>query len=525
MEIHVVLTNENLDRIKSIVNSIVKSSSDDGKLELELEIRKYVNAHRMHENAKWSVGEAVISGWENTLNSIKYSKEEYSYLYLFLLTDIQININPIQYNEKNWVDENIEQSKRIMEKEFKYFKNHELSIKVLIEKLSKVNNEAPSVGFKICKYYTGGEYNEDILNVLYDANYKWSSDYIENIIPYNREILKLIVDSDKYNDAFKVEVYKIDYRQSNSTPLIKNERSDELLKKFWNSDLGIKKDLLNWQIEQLICYDSTDSLVNSIYISIKNKFLDDKDSFKYFKNIISMSDIKDLHIAYELERILEHFESVFKNQDDILIDIARIELKYYSLLKDKKLNSLSLMLSKNANMYAELCSYVYKDDDGGRKDIGNETFSFYFDVYFNTQFKIGMNNNNVCEESLVKKWALDFKQALDKYNIGRLYDDLLGKVIGFNLLLQGFNYPLVNIIEEYGNDKLIRAIAIEHYNSYGARWVGDGSNWLIEKKKYLTIIDKIKSEGKLWTVKLLNMIVANCDEMYFQERDMLQGNA
>ena len=524
LESHAITGGENMERIKSLAADILKNSSDDDKLEIEFEIRKYIYDNRFHKTAIWSIEESLINDWENILSSIRYSKEEYRYIYLFALTNMQIIKNPVKFNDENCFKRNSGISNKILAEEFKMFKEQKLCIKTLISKLSQICGKSYNVGNYIGLYYSNGKYDNDILDNLYDVNQKWALDYYSSLTPYNKDITKKIICSNRFNDSFKAGIYKIDFINCDDTPLIKNESNVEVLEEFWNSDLGPRKDMLQWQIEQLIKYESTDSLLECIYIIINNNLIDDHTSFIYFKNIIEMRCPKKVNAHYEIEKIIEHFESVFKNQDDIIYDLARIELKFYPILKHSGLCSLKCILSKNAKMYAELCSCVYKDDSGKKKDISQDEFSLYFEIFLNLKFNIGTKEKDVYSGDLLKKWVSDFKQALDDYNISNLFYRLLGKVIGFNTVINGFKEPLVNLIEENGNDDLIQSIATEHYNSYGVRYIVDGSDWLERKREYTELHDKMNSDGKRWTAKLLKAMADDCDAMYMQEREMLQNN-
>lgn len=524
LERKIFLIPENNVMLKNIIKNIAKNGVDNDKLVLELEIRKFIHDNRMHANADWAVGEDEIHDWEQILSSIEYSKTEYHYLYLFLLPDLEIDLYPKSFDEKDWYEKGLEKSNGIVKNSLGEFSEKGLNIQVLVECLLQQDIKKNDVGKYIAKYYSKGIYDKNILYVLYNANYEYAVEYISFIEKYDLNIIKDIINDDNLDNVFKIGIYKIDYIR-NKAPLIFYNRNEQFLKKFWNSDIGIKKEYINWQIEQLIKYDSVSSFIRVIHTSIEYKLLDDDVCFKYFNKIQNMSvaNLKTIS-TYELEKIIEHFEYLYINDDEKTYELARIELKLYPLLYNKELKSLKKQFSKNPSLYAELCSCVYKDDKGNKKkSITKEKFSFYFDIFYKLKFKIGLDNDNQCEESTLRRWIEGFKKDLNVYNLSRLTNSLLGKVIGFNLILQGYKDPIVNVIEDYANDDLVDAIVVELYNGIGVRNVCDGQELINKKDTYLYESKNMQKNGKTWTSKIMKRMADEYNSLYYQERDVLQG--
>ena len=522
LERKIFLIAENNIKIKDAVRKLIKNGIDRDKLTLELEIRKFIHDNRMHASAEWSISEEELLDWECIVNSVKYSKEEYHYLYLFLLPDLEINLYPKSFDEKDWYEKGIEESDSIVEKSLGEFKTKGLNIKLLIEYLSQYDVKKNDVGRHIAMYYSKGTYDKNVMYILYNANYEYAVEYISFIEPYCADIIKDVVDDDRFVDDFKMGVYKIDYIR-NEEPLILNNKDEHFLKKFWNSDIGIKKEFINWQINQLVKYDSVSSFIRAIYVSIENKLLDADNCFNYFIKILNMSttNLKSISM-FELEKILENFEKLYINNDKAIYELAKIELKLYPILYDKELRSLKQQFSKDAGLYAQLCSFIYKDDNNSVNNLSNEQMSFYYKLYLRLKFKIGINLDKQYDKVLMKRWINDLKDELKKMNHMNIIDIVLGKVIGFNICLSDINDNIIDVIEENGSDIFIREIANELFNSIGARWIGDGSDWLDKEKDYLRKQEDMNNKGFVWTSKLYGILANDCKSSYIEERKMLQ---
>ena len=97
------------------------------------------------------------------------------------MPDLETNLYPKSFDEKDWYEKGIEESDSIVEKSLGEFKTKGLNIKLLIECLSQYDVKKNDVGKHIAMYYSKGTYDKNVMYILYNANYEYAVEYISFI--------------------------------------------------------------------------------------------------------------------------------------------------------------------------------------------------------------------------------------------------------------------------------------------------------------------------------------------------------
>ena len=183
--------------------------------------------------------------------------------------------------------------------------------------------------------------------------------------------------------------------------------------------------------------------------------------------------------------------------DESKIDkLALIELKFTKILKWEEMYFLRISVTQNADVYFQIISACFKDDDGNSKDLPKEYVSFMFALYYKMEFCPAQIGEGVDPEKF-KQWYETFYLKLKQNNQASLFDSLMGKLLAFSPN-NADGYPLADcvrtFIEEHFSKKLLSSFVTSIMNKRGVYSASSGASEEALSIKYKKIADRFRME-------------------------------
>jgi len=358
------------------------------------------------------------------------------------------------------------------------------------------------VGAAIAKYYCNSKYDHGILDIIIQStnNPHIAVDYVYNCsTPSLSEVYQAInyLRKDHFADDFYVAfISSLPFDEK--TKVLINELPDEATMKYWSRFTRFKlenKDLLIEAVDNLLKYSNWNAL-NLIMHSQIEMF-----NTEEILTIISESSQKmiaeratlgnnDCHFIKRLfsvvhQRIGDDFESY-----PILFEL---EMRLYAIIGWENMKCCHYMFKRNAYLFAEIISLIYKRDDGSYDEsIDSEKKRVLFSLERDMKFCPGEENGSI-NKDILDKWVNEFNSYLEYQHQDSMFYDQLGKLFACSPSGSDGFFPHEVIrekIEEIGNEELMNSFAFAIIYGRGVHNVTGGKDEYKLGEKYAEISRK-----------------------------------
>lgn len=488
---------EIIDKITEKLFTELQLMNDEEKITIKGVLRNEIYRHRFFSNSEWSMPEAKISKFVNTMNQISTFNPVYEYLYLYeSVYDFPL-INPNPFNSKSSDNEYRKKNELLREEEIekgtKDFEEKKLSIKELLVLCCK--KDKTTVGKYIAKYYGDRIFNPDFINMMLECKIKEFIifDYVMYFYYDNRNIL---------DDAIDIVVHKeecenllislLSLEQIADSKQINIAKQSEVIKnKFWKKsgiyNIKLNKESYQWALSECRKYGSQNSFLELLF-EAKNYLITDD----LFKEFMSLNQIyKDSIFSinqYYLKEIIHTIQNEYMFDDEKCRDICTVELGNSNILDWSEMKCTQLLIKEDPTIYAEIIKIVFfkvdEDKESRTEEMRGRSMSIY-DIYDKAHFCPAEKEGKVELERL-KNWVSKFKNLLEQQEQGYMFNRLIGRLFAFSPVGDDNCNPcesVRNIIEEIYSDTLKSSYIIAENNKRGV-YVSDAGKTELEMSKH-----------------------------------------
>lgn len=202
------------------------------------------------------------------------------------------------------------------------------------------------------------------------------------------------------------------------------------------------------------------------------------------------------------EHYIKELLKDLRNSDYSNSAIAEMEIKYFYLIKDENLYSLSKEIKNDPELLAEMVSLVFKSDGNESEPETTTNIAFY---YYSILEKINVEFNG--SEGI--EWTEKAIKAMKDKKRSKISYHIIGKILSKSKIDSKDNvFPTIanrKVIEQFYCKDLEESFVIEVENSRGVHYIGDGSEEKEIANRYKKWAEIIKVEYPK-TSKILNKI-------------------
>ena len=227
----------------------------------------------------------------------------------------------------------------------------------------------------------------------------------------------------------------------------------------------------NWaQLFQILLYNGTMFSVEDT-ISIINRSIHKIIAEKY--SFIGLD-------TYCIELILVNAYKQIGNQFDKFPELLNIEIQLFPYIKWKNMKCSQYMFKRNANLYAEVLSIIYKHDDNKppKENIDSNVITRFFRLEHDIRFCPGEENGTI-NTRILKEWIETFRQQLTNQGQYYLFYEKLGHLFAFSPKGEDGIVPhesIRHIIEQSENNDIINGFVNSIYFDRGVYALTAGKN-------------------------------------------------
>ena len=508
-------TDELFIAIQDEMSTAITKLNDYDKEKVKTTLRKTIYHHRHFAKSDWAAPAERISKIEKICLEISFEDPAYDFLYLTESGDIPI-LNPVVYDHAGeYYQKNKDAIKAVIVSEVIRFKEIGIDLGHFLG-LRKIQSYY-YVGAAIAKYYCNSKYDHGILDIIIQStnNPHIAVDYVYNCsTPSLSEVYQAInyLRKDHFADDFYVAfISSLPFDEK--TKVLINELPDEATMNYWSRFTRFKlenKDLLIEAVDNLLKYSNWNAL-NLIMHSQIEMF-----NTEEILTIISEASQKmiaeratlgnnDCHFIKRLfsvvhQRIGDDFESY-----PILFEL---EMRLYAIIGWENMKCCHYMFKRNAYLFAEIISLIYKRDDGSYDEsIDSEKKRVLFSLERDMKFCPGEENGSI-NKDILDKWVNEFKSYLEYQHQNSMFYDKLGKLFACSPSGSDGIFPHEAIrekIEEIGNEELMNSFAFAIIYGRGVHNVTGGKDEYKLGEKYAEISRKLSVRYQR-TAKIFSII-------------------
>lgn len=481
-------SDELFTEINRHISKIVSDMADKDKEAIKTTMRKIVYNHRKYADSDREITAERISQIEQLCLSIKFNDDTYDFIYLLNNDDIPI-MRPAVFNDtnSNYLEDEKKTKEKIVEEEISRMKSLGIDLGHYLQLMdSKSYNH---IGKYLALYYSDLQYSEAVLNSIINStnNETVAVDYIKSCFQDNiNGILETVDDMIEkgYSSTLYVSLLSV-VPLNNKTIEYIEKLSIEDKKIYWSkpllhiyNDKSIVKYLTdnlfkysNWaQLFQILLYNGTMFSVEDT-ISIINRSIHKIIAEKY-----SFTGLD----TYCIELILVNAYKQIGNQFDKFPELLNIEIQLFPYIKWKNMKCSQYMFKRNANLYAEVLSIIYKHDDNKppKENIDSNVITRFFRLEHDIRFCPGEENGTI-NTRILKEWIETFRQQLTNQGQYYLFYEKLGHLFAFSPKGEDGIVPhesIRHIIEQSENNDIINGFVNSIYFDRGVYALTAGKN-------------------------------------------------
>lgn len=492
-------TSELFENIQTKTLQILGQLCDSDREKIKTELRKIIYEHRHFANAEWAAPEERVSQIENLCLSISFDDAAYDFLYLIDSNEIPILHPVIVDSTEDYYSKNQQAIESVIEKEFMRMKSLNISLEHIL-KLSNFDSYT-SFGISIARYYCNFNYDDATLDIIIDAsgNCHIAIDYVTSCMSTNKNA---IYDAVKH---LRINHFADDYYIAFLSILPLNEKNkfyvtelpEKSSEKYWKRNVFYKfesKELLFFTIENLVKHSNWTVLFT--LLNDHSSLLCVEELINILLNsinqIIMMNQPIGSHEGYLLKQIISNANTRIREDFDNYPNLLILEIKLSNVIGWNSMKSTQHFIKRNANIYAEIISHIYKRDDGEVNDkVDSDNAKNFYHLEHMMKFCPGEENGNI-NKNILNNWIETFKICLTNQGQSSLFYHLLGKLFSYSPTDIEGKFPhkyIREVIEEIGNDELIESFEIAILNSRGAFYGSEGKEEYNYAQKYRDIGD------------------------------------
>lgn len=494
-------TDELFVAIQDEMTTAITKLSDSDKEKIKTTLRKTIYHHRHFAKSNWAAPAERISKIEKICLEISFEDPTYDFLYLTESGDIPI-LNPVVYDhEGEYYQKNKDAIKAVIASEVIRFKEIGADLGHFLG-LRKIQSYY-YVGATIAKYYCNSEYDHDILDIIIQStnNPQIAVDYVFNCSTPNLSEVYQAIDylrKDHFADDFYIAFLSTLPFDEKSKGLI-TELPDEATKNYWNRFTCFKienKDLLIEAVENLLKYSNWNALRLIMHSQIE--------MFNTEEILTIISESTQQMIAekasisnndcYFIKQLLSVVHQRIGNDFESYPVLFELEMRLYGIIGWENMKCCHYMFKRNAHLFAEIISLIYKKDDGSYDEsIDSEKKRALFSLERDIKFCPGEENGSI-NKGILDKWLCDFKSCLEYQQQNSLLYEMLGKLFAASPTGDDGIFPheaIIDKIEEIGNEKLINSFAFAIIYGRGVHIVTGGKDEYKLGEKYAEISRKL----------------------------------
>ncbi len=517
-------TDELFVLIQNEMTTAITNLSDSDKERIKTTLRKIIYNHRHFANSEWAAPADRIFKIEEICVGISFEDPAYDFLYLTELGDVPI-FNPIEYdNDVKCYQKNKDVIKDVIVSEITRFKEAGIDLGHFLG-LREIRSYY-HIGEAIAKYYCNSKYDRGILDIIVKSTNcpQIAVDYVYNCFSSNlSEVYQAIefLRKDHFADDFYVAFLSILPFDEESKILI-NELPEDSTRKYWSRFTWFKndrKDLLIEAIDNLLKYSNWNAI--SLIMHSQMKMFNTEELLTIIsestqKMIAEKSTIGD-NECYFIKQLFSAVHQRVGNDFEGYPTLFVLEIRSYSIIGWENMKCCQYLFKRNANLFAEILSVIYKRDDGSYDEITDEGKKrVFFSLERDIKFCPGEENGSI-NKDILNKWISEFKSRLEYQKQTSLLYGKLGKLFACSPTGSDGVFPHETIrdkIEELGNEELIESFALAIINRRGVYMVTGGKDEFKMGQKYAEISKKLSIRYPK-TARIFRIISNN----YFNESE------
>lgn len=511
-------TDELFIAIQDEMLTAITKLNDSDKEKVKTTLRKTIYHNRHFANSNLAAPAERISKIEKICLEISFEDPAYDFLYLTESGDIPI-LNPVVYDRAGeYYQKNKDAIKAVIVSEVIRFKEIGIDLGHFLG-LRKIQSYY-YVGAAIAKYYCNSKYDHGILDIIIQStnNPHIAVDYVYNCsTPSLSEVYQAInyLRKDHFADDFYIAFISTLPFDEKTKGLI-TELPDEATKNYWSRFTCFKienKDLLIEAVENLLKYSNWNALRLIMHSQIE--------MFNTEEILTIISESTQQMIAekpsisnndcYFIKQLLSVVHQRIGNDFESYPVLFELEMRLYGIIGWENMKCCHYMFKRNAHLFAEIISLIYKKDDGSYDDsIDSEKKKVFFSMEREIKFCPGEENGSV-NKDILNKWISEFKSYLEYQHQDSMFYDQLGKLFACSPSGSDGFFPHEAIrekIEEIGNEELMNSFAFAIIYGRGVYNVTGGKDEYKLGEKYAEISRKLSVHYPK-TAKIFSIISRN----------------
>lgn len=511
-------TDELFIAIQDEMLTAITKLNDSDKEKVKTTLRKTIYHNRHFANSNWAAPAERISKIEKICLEISFEDPAYDFLYLTESGDIPI-LNPVVYDRAGeYYQKNKDAIKAVIVSDVIRFKEIGIDLGHFLG-LRKIQSYY-YVGAAIAKYYCNSKYDHGILDIIIQStnNPHIAVDYVYNCsTPSLSEVYQAInyLRKDHFADDFYIAFISTLPFDEKTKGLI-TELPDEATKNYWSRFTCFKienKDLLIEAVENLLKYSNWNALRLIMHSQIEMFNTEEILTiiFESTQQMIAEKPSISNNDCYFIKQLLSVVHQRIGNDFESYPVLFELEMRLYGIIGWENMKCCHYMFKRNAHLFAEIISLIYKKDDGSYDDsIDSEKKKVFFSMEREIKFCPGEENGSV-NKDILNKWISEFKSYLEYQHQDSMFYDQLGKLFACSPSGSDGFFPHEAIrekIEEIGNEELMNSFAFAIIYGRGVYNVTGGKDEYKLGEKYAEISRKLSVHYPK-TAKIFSIISRN----------------
>lgn len=498
--------------------------SDEEIMQIKNKIRHLIFTHRYFASSHWAMSEENLIEYDNLLNKIRINTSEYEYGYLFKNNYDFPLLHPEPYDRDGARVKNENAKESLIKEKILEFQsiNYDLSI------LAKIyaNESYSSLGTYLAKYWNDGTWDYATFRCLLKAqpSGQIACDYLREFndikcIPYSSIIEDLI--SSDYSLETLANVYRIEASRTKNIPLVAMA-SESIKKEFWKKYIHCEECNDSWLLAECKKYATLDMYLNQIHQMHYRKPLAAEKIFDCFNEIekIPCFEINQM-TSYYAEQLISVIQTAYINDLEKCKRISQIEVFFMNLLTWDQMKCFHQMIKQSPEILAQLVAAIFKKDHNSADNLLEEKKYIHnmHLIYDKAHFCPAELDGKVDENNL-EAWIKTYRELLIENDQESLFTSTLGRVFSFSPVDDDGHEPckaVRNMIEKYGDDKMINSYQISVFNRRGVFNASAG-------KEELRIAEEFKKNAEYLepnypkTAKIFYKLFESYNHLSIQER-------
>lgn len=464
------------EKIKDKFYFEITQMDDDERLIIKNNIRRLVYKNRYFASADWAMGEDLIGEVLDLLSSINFTQQEYDFEYLFKPSYDGIIMNPVPYDVDSKRDENERKMKELLATKINEFKQKGYSLELLSKLCSQ--EESSYLGRVLADYWSENSFDKYVFTTLYKCQIKheMATEYIEGLARNGVDVFKYVDELSEcveLDDDFRITLFRIEALYTDEKPLV-DSATVEIKHAFWKDFRWASSNNMDWAVEECREYGTVNSYLDLLYRFHKIENLTPEQLFEKIHGIALMERGSENSLTeYYLKELLSPLQEQYIMDREKCAKIAHVEIAFFYLLEWKDMKCFQKEIKHDPELYAEMVSVIYRHEGDDLEERKTEEFQNYVNVIsglFDMVKFCPCEENGVVSYDEIKVWVDKLIRILELNHQKEKFGCVLGRLLAYAPISANGHYPceaVCQIIEEYGDESLLREYRCELFNKRG----------------------------------------------------------